>query len=167
MDHYPAAPVLELPESCDLVTFAVDEPYRRAAPTWCPVSAGALAVLLHMEPAERVYVGERSGDGAAHLYVEEGGRRRPLRHVVYHSPDGLEFGFGGSGPADTALSILADYCGEMPTPEHVRHGELRCWALHQAFKWRFIAPASQAGFRLPASVIAVWLEEQRGDTEPC
>jgi len=34
---------------------------------------------------------------------------RKIKHVERHSPDGFEWGYGGSGPADTALSILHDY----------------------------------------------------------
>ncbi len=57
---------------------------------------------------QRVYVGVRTGDGPGDtvVYVEQGGRRRPLRHVIYHSPSGLSWGYGGSGPADTALAFL-------------------------------------------------------------
>ena len=37
---------------------------------------------------QRVYVGVRTGDGPGDtaVYVEQGGRRRPLRYVVHHSP---------------------------------------------------------------------------------
>jgi hypothetical protein len=35
-----------------------------------------------------------------------------LFHVVRHSPTGFNWGYGGSGPADTALSILTDCAGE-------------------------------------------------------
>jgi hypothetical protein len=36
---------------------------------------------------------------------------RPLRHIVRHSPTGMNFGYSGSGPADLALSILTDVVG--------------------------------------------------------
>ena len=70
----------------------------------------------------RVYVGERTSDlpGDAAVAVEEGGCRWPLPHLVYHSPSGLSWGYHGSGPADTALSILADALGERPTPAQLR-----------------------------------------------
>ncbi len=63
--------------------------------------------------AQRVYVGVRTaeGPGDTTVYVEQCGRRRPLCHVVHHSPSGLSWGYGGSGPADTALSILANALG--------------------------------------------------------
>lgn len=40
---------------------------------------------------------------------------KPLRHRIRHSPTGFEFGYGGSGPADLALSILWDFLGEEPS----------------------------------------------------
>ena len=35
-----------------------------------------------------------------------------LHHVHRHSPSGMNWGYGGSGPADAALSILMDCVGE-------------------------------------------------------
>jgi len=37
---------------------------------------------------------------------------RLLAHCKLHSPSGFEVGYGGSGPTDTAASILADYFEE-------------------------------------------------------
>jgi hypothetical protein len=37
---------------------------------------------------------------------------KAVAHCNLHSPTGFEIGYGGSGPADTAASILADYFGE-------------------------------------------------------
>lgn len=34
---------------------------------------------------------------------------KKLIHVIRHSPTGMQFGYGGSGPADLALSILVHY----------------------------------------------------------
>jgi len=51
-----------------------------------------------------------------------------LRHHVKHSPTGFSWGYGGSGPADLALSILWDLIGIEPYPK-----------LYQEFKWRFVA----------------------------
>ncbi len=53
----------------------------------------------------------------------------PLQHCIYHSPDGFEWGYGGSGPADLALSILNDYL----------HGDFnKAFQYHQLFKQEFI-----------------------------
>jgi hypothetical protein len=59
-----------------------------------------------------------------------------------HSPDGHSWGYGGSGPAQLALSI----CLELYGPE-------RAVELHQPFKWQFIAPLPQADIDLDISII--------------
>ena len=50
-----------------------------------------------------------------------------LKHIVMHSPTGLTWGYLGSGPADTALSILTDCLNE---------DDARC--LYQQFKFDFV-----------------------------
>lgn len=67
------------------------------------------------------------------------------RTLVYHSPTGFEFGYGGSGPADLALNILA----LVVSPKEAMH-------LHQQFKWDFIARA-KAGDVLPLSNVRDWI----------
>jgi hypothetical protein len=36
----------------------------------------------------------------------------PLAHIVRHSPTGMTWGYGGSGPADLARSLLIDALGD-------------------------------------------------------
>lgn len=48
--------------------------------------------------------------------------------IVYHSPGGFHWGYGGSGPAQTALAILLALFDEKKALE-----------LHQGFKWNVIA----------------------------
>ena len=113
---------------------------------------------------QRVYVGVRTGAGPGEtaVYVEQGGCRWPLRHVVYHSPDGFSWGYGGSGPANTALSILADALGERPTREQLYQGEPLCWRWHQPFKWEVIAPLPMdTGWRLPLADVQAWIARRR------
>ncbi len=110
----------------------------------------------------KVYVAQRPADdeiGDCRVTVEHEGRLYPLVHVELHS-DAFEWGYAGSGPADLALSILADHFGEHPTLGELRRGECLCWRFHQDFKWRFIAPAPAEGFRLASYEIDDWLHEQ-------
>ena len=72
---------------------------------------------------------------ARQFVIEENGETRPLHHVVLHSPSGMNFSFGGSGPADLALSILADFFGENPSEDALYYGQAHCIQLHQQFKW--------------------------------
>jgi hypothetical protein len=81
------------------------------------------------------------------VYVESNGIRSRLRHRVRHSPTGLSWGYGGSGPADTALSILWDLLGAAPAP----------W-LYQAFKDDTVAKWPQdTGWSITEAEIRGWL----------
>lgn len=62
---------------------------------------------------ERTYVIERDIEGrvSARVLVPMGGPGKaldPRLDLSAHSPDGFEVGYGGSGPAQLALAILAD-----------------------------------------------------------
>lgn len=66
----------------------------------------------------KTYRGQRFEEGVE-VYVHQGGRSYPLadaRHIRNHSPSGFEWGYGGSGPAQLALAILADYLGPAKQP---------------------------------------------------
>lgn len=102
----------------------------------------------------KVYVGERDGDGVGRVFVEEfkdgASKRRALKHVVRHSPTGLNWGYAGSGPADLASSILADML-EVPgvSPR-----------MYQQFKFDMIVGLKSDGFRLPAEDVQQWLQKR-------
>jgi uncharacterized protein DUF6166 len=61
-----------------------------------------------------VYRGIRGPAGSAVIVIEDlaGRRLGHLPHIVRHSPAGLNWGYGGSGPADAARSLLLDALGE-------------------------------------------------------
>lgn len=70
--------------------------------------------------------------------------------AVYHSPDGFEWGYGGSGPADLALNILLQF---VALPE--------AWRLHQQYKWDVIARLEQEGPHIiSAESVKQWIREQ-------
>jgi hypothetical protein len=96
------------------------------------------------------------------------GRTRALRHYVCHSPTGFNWGYGGSGPADLALAILCDALGvPRQTSVHcfTQHRPLtpllrRAWALHQDFKWAFIATLPPATtWTIPWAAVQAWLQD--------
>lgn len=66
--------------------------------------------------------------------------------VWNHSPDGFQWGYGGSGPAQLALAILLDVTGD----------EEQSIRLHQQFKWDKIAPLGDS-FILTIDEIDAWL----------
>ena len=86
--------------------------------------------------------------------------------VVWHSPTGFEWGYGGSGPADFALNVLclfvqpgSDGC----EPQKVFDGvcSRTAQALHQAFKSRFIAALPHEGGVIRGADVRAWIADQK------
>lgn len=86
-----------------------------------------------MPRPDMIYNGVRDTEGCAIVRVIDGdgvSHELPLRlDLANHSPTGFEWGYGGSGPAQLALAILAHATG---------NDRLAC-RLHQPFKWARIA----------------------------
>lgn len=93
------------------------------------------------------YRGTRHGPGQVIVTVQRGGTVYPLPHRVHHSPDGFEWGYGGSGPSDLARSLLADYIGAVPDPN-----------VYQRFKFEVVAALPADGWTLTDADIAQWLD---------
>lgn len=105
--------------------------------------------------------------GTAVVDIPSKGDPRPLRHVPYHS-QGFSWGYGGSGPADLALSILCDHFGELRHQTPVWYGtrahwlarveKTKAWPLHQRFKWEIVANRPQhRPWTLTHDQIVEWL----------
>ena len=83
----------------------------------------------------KTYIGtphRESLSGQSLVTVCDGQKSEPLPlrlDLVNHSPAGFSWGYGGSGPAQLALALLADALGDDDLA--VR--------LHQAFKFRVVA----------------------------
>jgi len=92
----------------------------------------------------KTYVGYRYH--GAHVTVRtqnDGSERRdyplPQRHDLYnHSPDGFEWGYSGSGPAQLALAICADVLGD----------DVRARRIYQRVKEVLIAPITAKDWTL-------------------
>jgi hypothetical protein len=78
-----------------------------------------------------VYHGRRTAHGGAVTVTDgAGGRGLDPRHDLRnHSPDGFEWGYGGSGPAQLALALCADALGD----------DDRAQAVYQRFKFKVVA----------------------------
>lgn len=93
----------------------------------------------------------------------DGTLKANVRHLAHHSPSGFECGYGGSGPADLALSILEAFVPAAggDSSETLYKGQ-RCsrfaWAHHQAFKGEVIAKLSREGGALRAADILTWIK---------
>ena len=81
--------------------------------------------------------------GYAVTVTVDGRRLNPRRDLWNHSPTGFEWGYGGSGPAQLALAILADHCGN----------DERALNFYQRFKWAVIAELPGRGWTLTSEEI--------------
>lgn len=82
-----------------------------------------------------IYEGQRIGQdeaGGSRVRVIHEGRNDPLNlrlDLRNHSPTGFNWGYGGSGPAQLALAILADFTGQDDLAQ----------VIYQEFKFAIIA----------------------------
>ncbi len=95
----------------------------------------------------KTYQGNRF-EGGNVVTVDD--RPLPVRlDLVNHSPTGFEWGYGGSGPAQLALAILADHLGP--------GGENIALDVYQAFKLEVVAHLARAGWMLTTAEIDAWI----------
>ena len=112
--------------------------------------------------SREVYAGRRGPQGCVVCVIDGNGERKPLnprRALRNYSPTGFEWGYGGSGPAQLALAILAEHLGD-------DHAALN---LYQAFKWACIAQILGANWSLSGEEIDNYLarlSEQQEATQP-
>jgi len=86
------------------------------------------------------------------------------RLVTDHSPDGYEWGYHGSGPADLALNIVEVVLRQMGYRGSkmliLWNGDTcfrKAYTLHQDFKREFIAGMPEAGGVIPLDKIKKWI----------
>lgn len=89
----------------------------------------------------KTYAGKREGYAA--IVTVDGRQLNPRLDLYNHSPTGFEWGYGGSGPAQLALAILADHLGS---------GE-QALNLHQRFKWAVVAELPHRAWTLTSEQI--------------
>jgi len=113
---------------------------------------------------KKIYRGE---PGGAVNVILPPGKSRPLRHVVLHSPTGFGWGYGGSGPADLALSILCDMLDERPSEKQIYHGWFTAYPHHQDFKREFVSRWEYgSGFEIGSETISDWLRKRGVEVQP-
>lgn len=119
---------------------------------------------MKLEEIEKQYIGRRSAEGPTRalevvvVVLRKGVEidRYPLPHHVRHSPDGFNWGYGGSGPAELARCILLD----LFVVDYKRQAELRSWLdlVYQAFKWDAIATLQGDRWTIESPAIVAWLK---------
>ena len=102
----------------------------------------------------KCYEGKRQGYAVS--VTVDGRRLNPRQDLWNHSPTGYEWGYGGSGPAQLALAILADHCRD----------DEQALNFYQRFKWAVVAVLPHRGWTLTTDDIAVALHELR-EQEVC
>lgn len=70
-----------------------------------------------------------------------------------HSPDGFEWGYGGSGPAQLALAILAAVTGDDEIAQ--RH--------YQRFKFEVVGAMPKAGDAITAKEVVDWVAKKEAE----
>ncbi|MHB1826781.1 MAG: DUF6166 domain-containing protein [Steroidobacteraceae bacterium] len=112
-------------------------------------------------------IDERQGD--VRVWREaDGALQASVAHLAHHSPSGFECGYGGSGPADLALSILAAFVpARADGPTERLYKGARCsrfaWMHHQRFKWDLIATLPKEGGVLSAADIREWIAAREAE----
>ncbi len=131
-------------------------------------------MIDHTDPAagDVIYHGVDTDVGRIILVEDEAGERIGLvRHIKFHSPDGLSWGFHGSGPGDCARSLLVAALG--PAARCSSCGGGGCSAceqgynvprhLYMAFKVEFVA-GWEDGWQMRRSEILAWIAAQGSPT---
>ena len=112
-------------------------------------------IKIYTEDKMKIYTGKLSNEkvGGQKIIVKENDRQYLLPHIERHSPDGFNWGYGGSGPADTALSILADCVGIDQANQ-----------LYQTFKWDFVSGWGSE-WSITEEEIREWIGKEEGPKE--
>ena len=93
------------------------------------------------------------------------------RSVIFHSPDGFEWGYNGSGPADLALNIINAFVPpgwDKLDPVKCYKGEVSFTAfiLHQEFKREFIEVLPKDGGIIKRFIILDWIKARKVSEKP-
>ena len=108
-----------------------------------------------MKPLTTLYRGDPTLESEGNVFVD--GAPLALRlDLRNHSPTGFSWGYGGSGPAQLSLAILADFLQD----------DKRAQELYQPFKWRVVASLPRERYwkitgQEIAGVVAVLEHEMR------
>lgn len=108
----------------------------------CELFGDRQSVHVERGPFTGDVVLERTVDGRPVANVEQ--------REALHSPDGFEWGYEGSGPADLAFNVLLRFT----------HRE-EAYTLHQEFKRRFLAQAPVHGCVIRESEIRAFIQAHR------
>ena len=99
----------------------------------------------------KTYEGRREGYAA--IVTVNGAPLNPRFDLWNHSPTGFEWAYGGSGPAQLALAVLADHLAD----------DRKALEFYQRFKWLVIAELPRKGWTLTSQNIEAVLQSIRAE----
>jgi hypothetical protein len=105
-------------------------------------------------PSDRIYEGwvEKGSGGPGVVKVTDPGRRArkldPRSDIRNHSPDGFQWGYAGSGPAQLALALVADATGDDDLTRRT----------YQRFKFKVVAGLGEAWKMTAGDIVAIVAE---------
>ncbi len=102
----------------------------------------------------KIYEGIR--EGYATFVTVNGRPLNPRQDLWNHSPTGFEWGYGGSGPAQLALALLADHLSD----------DDEASVLHQDFKRAVVARFNGRGWTLTSAQIQTHIDALRAQGQP-
>lgn len=109
---------------------------------------------------ERVhYYGSRTHKGCVVLRTQFGTRQRalnPRNDLQNHSPDGFQWGYMGSGPAQLALALVADALGDDELAQKV----------YQPFKFSVLAKFDLDEWAIDRGEILAWVNAYAAGIKP-
>jgi len=113
---------------------------------------------------KKVYAGTRDEANNCSVIVLMSTKEKytlPLRLDLFpHSTTGFNWGYGGSGPSQLALAILADFLGAKIAKNHKPDAVgRRAIELHHRFKRLFIEPLSGDSWKIEEREIKIALLE--------
>ena len=100
--------------------------------------------------SDKQYQGRREGHTVT--VTVDGRPLNPRFDLWNHSPTGFEWGYGGSGPTQLALALLADCLND---------GD-QALSLYQEFKFRIVASLPHRGWMLTSEQIRSAITEMQG-----
>ena len=104
----------------------------------------------------KTYSGKRISDGGPQPVMCNGQELspRPSQKLWNHSPDGFQWGYGGSGPAQLALALLQD----------ASLSDSKARLHYQAFKVEFVANWGDE-WQITSTEIRAWIARRETETQ--
>lgn len=104
---------------------------------------------------QTIYRGTRNGRTHANVVMVGVGKSLdrmlhpgPSQSVKAISPNGFEWGYPGSGPAQLALAILLDFSNDAGL----------ALQQHDAFKWAYVVDWTESSWQITGAEVFAWLQ---------